>query len=76
VIHLVDGTPDPAGPLTPEGQQPTDVAACGKYVIMNDAKGGGLRVYDGSTRTELTTTALDVGEPPAFASGIACFARP
>jgi len=76
VVHvLAGGNLDTAGPLTPAGQQPTDVAACGKYLVMNDATGGGLRVYDASTRAELTTAALDVGEPPAFASGIACFAR-
>ncbi len=69
-----DGSVD-AQAYTAAGQLPTDVAACGKYLVANDTSAGGLRVYDTSTRTELTTAALSVGEPPAFASGIACFSR-
>ena len=69
-----DGTVD-AQALNAADQLPTDVVACGKYVVANDGNAGGLRVYDADAKTEVTTAAIDVGEPPAFASGIACFSR-
>jgi hypothetical protein len=69
-----DGAID-ATPLSAAGQQPTDLTACGKYVIANDGAVGGLRVYDAEAKTELTTDAIDLGEPAAFASGVACFSK-
>jgi hypothetical protein len=71
-----NGMRDDLGIFSSKGQQPTDLALCGKYLVSNDGAAGGVRVYDTGTRAELTTAALQVGEPAAFASGIACFARP
>jgi hypothetical protein len=70
-----DGSVDPQS-YTAATQLPTDVAACGHYLVANDGNAGGIRVYDTDTRAELTHEALSVGDPPAFASGIACFAQP
>ena len=69
-----DGVVD-TQPYTGAGQQPTDVAVCGKYLVANDAATGGVRVYDTSTRSEATRKPIKLGQPAAFASGIACFAQ-
>lgn len=71
-----DGTIDSLVYSAPT-QLPTDVAFCGAtgQIVANDAQSGGLRVYDAATHTEVTSQALDIGLPPAFASGIACFAH-
>jgi hypothetical protein len=65
-----------AGSYTPAGQQPTDIAVCGNFLVASDAAAGGVRVYDIAAKTELTTAALDVGLAPAFASGLACYLVP
>jgi hypothetical protein len=61
------------------GQQPSDVASCAfDYLVAADATTMGIRVYrlGDSGPTELTTSALDVGLPPAFAGGIVCVGDP
>ncbi|RMH41019.1 MAG: hypothetical protein D6689_12105 [Deltaproteobacteria bacterium] len=58
--------------LTAASVQPGDVAACPTgEIVISDRAAGGLRVY-GSDGDELTSDAIDIGLPPAFANGIAC----
>lgn len=74
IIRVADGgTIDPRVYSAPT-QMPTDLAFCSatRQIVANDANAGGLRVYDVDTHAEVTTQALDIGLPPAYASGIAC----
>ena len=59
--------------MTPEAHIPTDVAySPSGHLVYSDVAGGGIRVLDATTGTELTTTALDIGLTPATANAIAC----
>jgi hypothetical protein len=74
LVDLAGGAPTP---ISTAGEQPIDVAACEipghTWLVAADGTAAGVRVYQlGATPSELTTAALDVGLPPAFASGIAC----
>jgi hypothetical protein len=72
VSVMPDGTVQNAS-MTPTTQQPTDFAVCPTgHIVVSDATGGGLRVYDESG-AELTSQVLDIGLPPAFADGVICF---
>lgn len=62
--------------LTPDTQNPTDVAyAPSGHLVYADRAGGGIRVYDLAAGRELTTSALDIGLAPVYANAIACFDR-
>ena len=54
----------------------SDVAVCpdNSIVVTDTTKpGGGLRVFNGTTRAEKTTTTLDIGLAPGFGNGLVCF---
>jgi hypothetical protein len=65
------------GSVSPDTQLVVDLAVCpGNQVVVSDRPmtgASGLRVYDSTV--ELTTAPLDIGLPPTFGNGIACFAR-
>jgi YVTN family beta-propeller protein len=62
--------------LTPAAQSPGEVAvAPGGLVVYSDGTAAGIRVYNPTNHTEVTTAALDIGLAPAFADGIVCLTR-
>jgi len=62
--------------LVAETEGPGSVAlAPNGYIVYSDGNAGGIRVFDPATSTEVTTSALDIGLPPAFASAIVCLPR-
>jgi hypothetical protein len=70
VVIAPDGSVSPS--ITPSSQQPTDVAWCpNDRIVIGDAAGGGLRVYD-NAGTELTAQPLDIGQPPGFTNATVC----
>ncbi len=71
VVDLDGSTPN-STPLTPANQQVTDFAVCPSGAIITaDQTNGGLHIYEGGS--EVTTSALNIGLPPAFGNGIVCF---
>lgn len=63
-----------AASVTPAAQQPSDVAVCptGDLVVVDNAFGAaGVRVYD-AAGNELTSAALDLGQPPVASGGVVC----
>ena len=61
-------------PFDRPGELITDVAACAAtgQAVFADQTHGGLRVV-GADGTEATTAALDIGLPPSYEYGIACW---
>jgi hypothetical protein len=59
--------------MTPPTQIPTDVAyAPTNHLVYSDVTGGGLRVIDLATGSEITTAPLAIGLTPVTANAIAC----
>jgi DNA-binding beta-propeller fold protein YncE len=61
-------------PASPASEQVTDLAACpdGSVVVVDSTMNAtGVRVFKNGS--EMTTTALAIGLPPIFSSGIVCY---
>ena len=74
-FDLVAGTLGSA-PISASTEETLDVAVCPDGSIVatdNTMTTGGMRVYSSATKTEKTTTALDIGLPPGFGNGLVCF---
>ncbi len=64
------------GVLTPPTQLPTDIAwAPTNELVYPDGTAGGIRVYDLGSQHELTTSALNIGLPPARTNAIVCLPK-
>jgi len=75
-IARIDSDGALAGKLTTTSSHPTDIAVCptGELVVGDTdyADSPGVRVY-AADATELTSSPLDVGLPPAFTNAITCY---
>jgi hypothetical protein len=79
LVHFAERAAGPA--QQGQGELLSDLAQCGDYLFASDNAAGakGVRVFkisDGTTATESTTDAFDVGLPPVGADAIGCMVLP